>query len=140
MTKPLSQDLRIRVAGAVEGGSSRGEAAEPFGTEPSTAVKGPRLWTDTGAVEPRPQGGDQRSGRIKAPADAILGHVAATRDVIRAEIADRLEAEHGQRFAPSTVRRLVARRGVTSKKDCARRRAGKTALSRASAGLVRKPA
>jgi len=116
MTKPLSQDLRTRVVAAVESGLSRREAAEQFGIKPSTAVKWLRLWTDTGAVEPRPQGGDQRSGRIEALADAIIGYVADAPDITLVEIAERLEAEHGQRFAPSTVHRFFARRGVTFKK------------------------
>ena len=116
MTKPLSQDLRTRVVAAVESGLSRREAAEQFGIEPSTAVKWLRLWTDTGAVEPRPQGGDQRSGRIEALADTIIGYVAEAPDITLVEIAERLKAEHGQRFAPSTVHRFFARRGVTFKK------------------------
>ena len=53
MTKPLSQDLRTRVVAAVKSGLSRREAAEHFAIDPSTAVKWLRLWTDTGAVEPR---------------------------------------------------------------------------------------
>jgi transposase len=116
MTKPLSQDLRTRVVAAVESGLSRREAAEHFAIDPSTAVKWLRLWTDTGAVEPRPQGGDQRSGRIEALADAILGYVAEAPNITLVEIAARLETEHGQRFAPSTVHRFFARRGVTFKK------------------------
>lgn len=116
MTKPLSQDLRVRVVGAFEGGMSRRAAAEQFGIAPSAAVKWLRLWRDTGAVEPRPQGGDERSGRIEALADAILGYVAEAPDIILVKIADRLEAEHGQCFAPSTVHRFFARRGITFKK------------------------
>jgi transposase len=116
MTKPLSQDLRTRVVAAVESGLSRREAAEQFGIKPSTAVKWLRLWTDTGAVEPRPQGGDQRSGRIEALADAIIGYVADAPNITLVEIAERLDAEHGQRFAPSTVHRFFARRSVTFKK------------------------
>ena len=107
MTMPLSQDLRTRFVAALASGLSRREAADQFGIEPSTAVKWLRLWTDTGAVEPRPQGGDQRSGRIEALADAIIGNAAEAPDFTLVEIAERLEAEHGQRFAPSTVHRFL---------------------------------
>lgn len=116
MTKPLSQDLRVRVVDAVEGGMSRRAAAERFGVAPSAAVKWLRLWRETGAVTPRAQGGDKRSERIEAHADVILGYVDEAPDITLVEIAERLEAEHGQRFAPSTVHRFFARRGVTFKK------------------------
>jgi transposase len=45
-----------------------------------------------------------------------LGYVAEAPDITLVEIAARLETEHGQRFAPSTVHRFFARRGVTFKK------------------------
>lgn len=116
MTKPLSEDLRVRVVDAVENGMSRRAAAERFGITPSAAVKWLRLWRETGAVTPRAQGGDKRSERIEALAGAILGYVAEAPDITLVEITERLEAEHGQHFAPSTVHRFFARRGVTFKK------------------------
>jgi transposase len=39
MAKPLSEDLRIRVVRAVEGGMSRRAAAERFGISVSSAVR-----------------------------------------------------------------------------------------------------
>lgn len=38
MPKPYSQDLRVRVIEAVEGGASRREAAELYGISPSVVV------------------------------------------------------------------------------------------------------
>jgi transposase len=38
MATPLSEDLRIRIIQAVEGGMSRRAAAERFGVSPSSAV------------------------------------------------------------------------------------------------------
>lgn len=98
-------------------------------------MKSLRLWPDTGAVEPRPQGGDQLSGLIEALADASIDYVAEAPDITLVEIAERLEAEHGQRVYPSTVHRLFARRGAAFK-NRARRRAGTTECNTASAGLV----
>ena len=39
MATPLSEDLRIRIIQAVEGGMSRRAAAERFGVSPSSAVR-----------------------------------------------------------------------------------------------------
>jgi transposase len=126
MTKPLSTDLRLRVVTAVEGGMSRRAAAARFGIAPSVAVKLYELWRTTGSVEPRPQGGDRRSQRIEALAEAILALVEAQPDITLEEIAGRLGADHGERFAPSVVHRFFVRRGITFKKNRARRRAGAT--------------
>ena len=44
MTRPLSNDLRQRVVGAVAGGMSRRAAAERFGMAASTAAGKPVYW------------------------------------------------------------------------------------------------
>lgn len=124
MTKPLSLDLRQRVVDAVEGGMSRRAAAERYGVAPSMAVKWHRLWRETGSVAPRAQGGDKRSERIERLADAILALVEATPDITLVEIVERLEGDHGERFAPSSVHRFFQRRAITFKKNRSRRRAG----------------
>lgn len=123
MTKPLSPDLRLRVVGAIDAGMSRRAAADRFGVAASAAVKLYELWQRTGSVEPRPQGGDKRSKRIEAHAEVILALVAETPDITLVEITERLEREHGERFAPSVVHRFFARRGITFKKNRARQRA-----------------
>ena len=124
MTKPLSIDLRKRVVDAVNGGMSRRAAAERFGVPPSVAVKWHRLWRETGSVSPRSQGGDQRSNRVEQLSDVILSMVDATPDITLTEIVERLERDHGERFARSTVHRFFHRRGVTFKKNGTRGRAG----------------
>lgn len=72
MAKALSVDLRDRVVAAVEGGLSRRKAAERFGVSISSAIRWTALVRSTGAVRPRPVGGDKRSGRIEACAPVIL--------------------------------------------------------------------
>ena len=47
MGKTLSEDLRVRVIAAVEGGMSRNPAAERFGNAVATAVRWLRAWRDT---------------------------------------------------------------------------------------------
>jgi len=117
MTKPLSLDLRQRVVDAINSGQSCRAAAARFGIAPSAAVKWHRLWRETGSVAPRPMGGDKCSERIEALGPAIFAMVGEAVHITLAEIAERLEREHGERFAPSTVHRFFRRHGWTFKKS-----------------------
>ena len=123
MTKPLSLDLRERLVSAVEGGMSRRSAAERFGVAASTAIRWVDHWLETGHIRPRPLGGDKRSHRIEAHAGEILALIEATADITLGEIAAHLDRTHGLKVAPSTVWRLLDRRGLTFKKNRARQRA-----------------
>lgn len=117
MTKPLSLDLRQRTIAAIEAGLSCRAAAARFGIAPSAAVMWRRLWLDTGSVAPHAQGGDTRSGRIEALGPVIFALVEETPDITLVEIAERLQREHGERFAPSTVHRFFRRHGWSFKKS-----------------------
>ena len=124
MAKSLSIDLRERHVSVVEDAVSRRAAAKRFGVAASTAIKWVDRWRRTGTVEPRPRGGDHRSGRIEAHADEVLGLINDTPDITLEELAAHLDEVHGLRVAPSTVWRLLDRRGLTFKKNRARQRAG----------------
>jgi transposase len=137
MTKPLSNDLRVRLIEAVAAGMSCRAAADRFGIAASTAVKWVRRWRDTGSSAPRPQGGDNRSDRIEAHAKEILGLVAETHDITLWEIASHLEQRHGERFVPSTIWRFLDRHAMTFKKNRARQRAGAPGRRRAKTSLAR---
>lgn len=123
MTRPLSNDLRVRLVAAVGAGLSCRAAAERFGVAASTAIKWVRRWRDTGGVAPRPQGGDKRSGRIESHAAEILELIAGKVDITLVELAEHLQRAHGERFAPSTIWRFLDRRAQTFKKNRARQRA-----------------
>ena len=140
MTKPLSNDLRERLIDAVAQGMSRRAAADRFGIAASTAVKWVRRWRDTGTRVPRRQGGDRRSARIEARADEILELIAGKVDITLAEIAEHLEREHGERFAPSTIWRCLDRHAQTFKKNRARQRAGAAGRGRAKTSLAHRAA
>jgi transposase-like protein len=77
MAKPLSEDLRIRLVRAVEGGMSRRAAAERFGISVSSAVRFVKEWRESGATRAKRLGGDQRSRRIEEHHEAILGAIEA---------------------------------------------------------------
>lgn len=123
MGAPLSKDLRIRVIQAVEEGSSRRQAAARFGVSVSSAIRWVGDWRRSGRTAARPQGGDQRSGRIEAEADFLLAQIAQTPDVTLAELQTML-GERGVSVGIGTVWRFFDRREVSFKKNRARRRAG----------------
>lgn len=136
MAKTLSEDLRVRVIGAVDGGMSRHAAAARFGVAVATAVRWLRAWRDEGATVAKPRGGDRHSHRIEAFGTVILDAVEAQVDITLVELAELLEREQGVRFAPSTLWRFLDRRGVSFKKNRARRRAGPTRRRDTARGLV----
>src|SRR5262249_54322119 len=61
MAAPLSQDLRQRLVGAVEQGSSARQAAARFAVSASAAIKLVRRVRETGSTEPGKIGGHQAS-------------------------------------------------------------------------------
>ena len=140
MAKTLSEDLRVRVIAAVEGGLSRHAAAERFGIGVATAVRWLRAWHEVGSTTAKPRGGDRHSARIEAFGAVILAAVDRQVDITLVELAALLEREHGERFAPSTIWRFLDRRGLTFKKNRARQRAGTARRRRPARSLVRSAA
>lgn len=126
MAHYLSEDLRIRVIEAVEGGLSRNAAAARFGVSVASAVRWMDEYLRTGRTAPKPRGGDRRSGRIEAQADLLLGTIEATPDITLAELRALLIEERGEAFAISTIHGFFRRHGITFKKR-PRRPASKTA-------------
>jgi transposase len=140
MAKSLSEDLRRRVIGAVDGGLSRRAAAARFGVAAASAVRWVREWHESGATCAKPQGGDQRSHRIEAYRDAILDAIETQVDITLVELAELLQQKHGAIFAASTIWRFLDRHSMTVKKNSARQRAGAARRRRAAIRLVRRPA
>ena len=124
MAKPLSEDLRIRVIRAVEGGMSRRAAADRFGISAASAVRFVQDWRASGTTKTKQQGVDQRSQRIEEYRKVIMAAIDATPDMTLVEIAEMLKSEHGASFAPSSIWRFLDRHGITFKKKRARSRAG----------------
>lgn len=140
MAKSLSEDLRVRVIAAVEAGLSRHAAAARFGIGVATAVRWLRAWREAGVTAARPRGGDRHSARIEGFGAVILQAVDRQVDITLVELAELLEREHGERFAPSTLWRFLDRRGLSFKKNSARQRAGTARRRRPARGLVRSAA
>lgn len=136
MANPLSTDLRSRVVAAVEEGVSRHAAAARFGVSASSAIRWAAAWRSEGRIGAKPQGGDRRSQRIEAHANAIQSAVAAQVDITLQELAALLVEQHGARFAASSVWRFLDRHELTIKKNRARRRAGAAGRSGEAGGLA----
>ncbi len=117
MAQYLSEDLRIRVIRAVEGGMSRHGAARRFGVSVASAVRWMAEYLRTGRTAPKPRGGDRRSGRIEAQADLLLSAFEETPDITLAELRERLITERGETFAISTIHEFYRRHGITFKKN-----------------------
>jgi transposase len=115
MTAPLSNDLRLRVVLAIEGGLSRRAAAAKFDVSVASAVRWHQRYMRTGSVEPDAIGGDRTSHRVEAHASRVLGWIDEQRDLTLVEIANRL-AEDGNLFAPATIWRMLDRHDYTVKK------------------------
>lgn len=115
MTAPISNDLRLRVVMAVEGGLSRRAAAARFEVSIASAVRWYQRFKRTGNIEPDTIGGDRHSHRVEAHAAKVLGWIDEQRDLTLIEIAARL-AEGGHVFAPATIWRLLDRHNYTVKK------------------------
>lgn len=116
MAQYLSEDLRIRVIQAVEGGMSRHAAARRFGVSIASAVRWLAEYLRSGRTAPKPRGGDRRSGRIEAQADLLMSAIEETPDITLAELRERLIAERGETFGISTIHEFYRRHGVTLKK------------------------
>lgn len=116
MAQYLSEDLRIRVIRAVEGGMSRNAAARHFGVSIASAVRWMDDYLRTGRTAPKPRGGDRRSGRIEAQHDYLMAAIEEAPDITLAELRDRLVEERGERFALSTIHDFFRRHGISFKK------------------------
>ena len=113
----LSDDLRIRVVDAVViDGMSRNAAAKRFGVSIASAIRWVLRFNSTGEVSPAPTGGDQRSGRIEAHRDYLLGLIRREPDTTLWEIRERLIANCGERFSLSVHWRFFDRHEITFKK------------------------
>ena len=116
MAPYLSEDLRIRVIRAVEGGMSRNGAARHFGVSIASAVRWMDEYLRTGRTAPKPRGGDRRSGRVEAQAVFLMSAIEEAPDITLAELRERLIAEKSETFAISTIHQFFRRHGISYKK------------------------
>ena len=122
MPGSYSRDLRVRVIGAISDGLSRRRAAVRFGVGVTTAIKWYRRYCETGEVAARKQG-QPGGSKLDAHEAFILALVAARPDISLAEIVEGLAEKQAVSACPATVWYFFERRGISFKKNRARRRA-----------------
>jgi len=117
MPKPYSQDLRMRVVEAVEGGASRREVAEIYRISPSVVVIWMQRWTATGSVEAKPTGGS--TSPLDEHADFLFGLTTEQPDMTLDEIVAAM-AKAGIAGSRTAVWRFYERHDISFKKNFVR--------------------
>ena len=122
MPKAYSKDLRVRVLESVDKGLSARGAARIFSVSPSTAIKWVQSWRGSGTAEASGVRGHRKSP-LDLHADWLLELIEKQPDLTLAEIKSRLQ-ERDVSSCENSIWRFFQRRGISFKKDFARRRAG----------------
>jgi transposase len=116
MPAPMSMDLRMRIVGAVERGSSIREAARRFAVSPAAAIKLMQRVRATGSPAPARYRGHRRP--LLEPHEAELrALVEATPDITLAELKAELERRLGVVAGLSTLHEALRRIGLRHKKS-----------------------
>jgi transposase len=121
MTRPYSQDLRIRLVTLVENGRSARSTAKLFSVSPSTAIKWTQRWRREGNIGPRKTRGHRRS-LLEPHSEWILQMIEKRPDLTLEEIRAALKAR-GVNVSIGTVWNFFDRRNISYKKKPARIRA-----------------
>ncbi len=90
MAKPYSADLRRRVVGTIEGGTTIPEAAEQCGVSISSVVRFLRLHRETGSIDSAKFGG-YKDFALAVHEDLVRQLIAEQPDITLAELEDRLK-------------------------------------------------
>ena len=117
MGKPLSLDLRRRIAAHVAAGHSRRQAAKRFGVCDSCAVKLMQRVNATGSPAPARQGRPPGKGKLAPFKDFLIGAVRAKPDITMPELAAALREAHGVKADPSALSRVLCKAGFSYKKS-----------------------
>jgi transposase len=103
-----SEDLRLRIIAAVDGGMPRSEAARQFGVGHATVKRYLQLRRETGALAPRPSRGPFPI-EMSALAAVLPARLAEASDATLAEHCAWYEATSGVRVADTSMSRVIRR-------------------------------
>jgi transposase len=106
--KAYSEDLRLRIVAAVDGGMPRSEAARTFGVGRATVKRYLQLRRETGALAPRPRRGPPPI-KTSALREALPARLAVAPDATLAEHCAWYEEASGVRVSGPTMSRVMAR-------------------------------
>ena len=139
MVRPLSHDLRVRVASALAKGATTRAVAARFGVSISSAVRIGQKQRSGDGLLPGKIGGHRPFILTGEVADWLRARLAEKRDLTMRALTKEL-ALRGFVAAHDTVWRFVRREGLSFKKNRVRKRAGQAkdraipaALAKASA-------
>jgi transposase len=114
MARPLSQDLRQRIAAALNSGETTRSAAKRFGVSVATAVRIGQKWRSGRGLEPGKMGGHRRPVLCGETAEWIRTRLAEKNDLTMRALAAEL-AERGVVVTHDTVWRFVRGLGLIPK-------------------------
>lgn len=118
MTRPYSNDLRERVVGAFEAGTSCRAVSARFGVAVSSVVKWSQRYRRTGSVAPGKVGGHRR--RVLEPhRDFIVARIGQEPHLTLHRLKDELAAR-GVSVSHNTVWQFLRREGLRFKKNAVR--------------------
>src|SRR3954470_23325936 len=126
MTAPMSQDLRERIAHAVEAGSSARAAAERFAVSPSAAIKLMQRVRQTGSTAPAKICGHRRP-ILEPHADTLRAIATSKPGITLKEMRDALHTRGIAVKALSTIADMLHRLGLSHKKTRSAKLAGMSA-------------
>jgi transposase len=134
MAKPYSEDLRRRVVGTIEGGTTIPEAAEQCGVSISSVVRFLKLHRETGGVESAKFGG-YKDFALAAHEDLVRQLVAEQPDITLAELEERLRKKKIT-VGKSSISRFLHHLKLPFKKKLAGSRAGSPGRGRRPKGVA----
>lgn len=117
-----SLDLRVRIVAMYDDGLSAEDVAEVFKVHPNTVRNYIRRRDTSGSVDPLPHGGSPPRKLTDEDREALKRLHEAAPDAYLRELCDRLEAERGKRVGLETMRRELAKMGLTRKKNTSKQR------------------
>jgi len=114
MGRPYSEDLRIRMAVAVEAGASRNAVARQFSVSPGCVIKLLQRFRRTGTIAPASRG--QKPYALADHEALVRALVAARPDMTLDELHEEL-GRHGIGVGRSSVGRFLLALRLTLKKS-----------------------
>ena len=121
MTKPYSEDLRIRAVAAVAEGMSRRQTAKLFRVGESSVIRWVQLHEQTGSVAARPMGGSRGTSIEGADREWLLQRITGQPDLTLEEMRHELARQRGLEVGYGSVWRFCDREKLSVKKKSARR-------------------
>jgi transposase len=126
MTKPYSEDLRIRAVEAVGNGLSRRQSAKLFKVGASSVIRWSEQHDETGSVTAKPMGGSRGTKIEGADREWLLQLIAEQPDLTLEEMRRELAGQRGLSVGHGSIWRFCDREEQTLKKKPAGRAAGQT--------------